>query len=86
MTDMDGLDGVWRKSSYSNASGGECVEMAVTWRKSSYSNDTGGNCVEVADTAYGAAVRDTQNRDRGHLAFPASEWSSFLKDLKERRL
>ncbi|KIH97482.1 hypothetical protein LP52_18795 [Streptomonospora alba] len=76
----------WRKSSYSNDTGGNCVEMAVTWRKSTYSNSQNGNCVEVADTAYGAAVRDTQHRDHGHLAFPACEWSSFLKDLKDRRL
>jgi hypothetical protein len=38
---------VWRKSSYSGASGnGDCVEVA--WRKSSYSGGSGnGNCVEV---------------------------------------
>ncbi|GAA4982465.1 hypothetical protein GCM10023205_59900 [Yinghuangia aomiensis] len=39
----------WRKSSYSNATGGNCVEVARSWRTSSYSNGTGGNCVEVAD-------------------------------------
>lgn len=38
----------WFKSSYSNASGGECIEVAVAWRKSSYSSDSGGQCVEVA--------------------------------------
>ncbi|MFF3695509.1 DUF397 domain-containing protein [Streptomyces sp. NPDC002221] len=38
----------WFKSSYSNASGGECIEVALTWRKSSYSSDSGGECVEVA--------------------------------------
>lgn len=39
---------VWRKSSYSNPSGGNCVEVASLWRKSTYSNGTGGNCLEVA--------------------------------------
>ncbi|MFJ4683692.1 DUF397 domain-containing protein [Streptomyces sp. NPDC088789] len=45
----------WHKSSYSNTTGGECVEVSddllrVTyWRKSSYSNQDGGECVEVSD-------------------------------------
>ncbi|MFI9627065.1 DUF397 domain-containing protein [Streptomyces sp. NPDC052042] len=41
----------WRKSSYSNGSGGECLEVAqdfAHWCKSSYSNGSGGNCLEVA--------------------------------------
>ncbi|MEV6163142.1 DUF397 domain-containing protein [Streptomyces sp. NPDC052052] len=42
----------WRKSSHSNSSGGNCLEVAeefAHWRKSSHSNGSGGNCVEVAD-------------------------------------
>ncbi|MGC5410462.1 DUF397 domain-containing protein, partial [Streptomyces sp. DT225] len=38
----------WQKSSYSGASGGDCVEVA-TWRKSTYSDGSGGNCLEVLD-------------------------------------
>jgi len=42
---------MWRKSSYSGANGGACVEVAalngVTWHKSSYSSANGGACVEV---------------------------------------
>ncbi|REK90100.1 DUF397 domain-containing protein [Streptomyces inhibens] len=38
---------IWRKSSFSGASGGDCLEVA-TWRKSSYSGGDGGNCLEVA--------------------------------------
>lgn len=47
------------------------------WHKSSYS---GGNneCVEVREHPSGADIRDTQNRDSGHLPFPASEWATFL--------
>ncbi|MFD0772848.1 DUF397 domain-containing protein [Streptomonospora algeriensis] len=75
----------WRKSSYSNSVGGNCVETAVPWRKSSYSGATN-ECVEVRPGTPEVKVRDTQHRDLGHLAFPACEWSSFLKDLKERRL
>lgn len=48
------------------------------WRKSSYSN-TGGQCVEVRDTPQGADVRDTVNREAGHLTFPASEWTALLR-------
>jgi hypothetical protein len=52
---------VWRKSSYSNGSGGNCVEVAAgflgaaRWRKSSHSNGDGGDCVEVAEAFPGAA-------------------------------
>lgn len=49
------------------------------FRKSSYSNPS--NCVEVADLSTGAAVRDTQNRDLGHLAFESSSWHHFLQTL-----
>jgi hypothetical protein len=40
----------WRKSSHSDGSGGQCVEIASvpTWRKSSHSGGSGGECVEVA--------------------------------------
>ncbi|MGW2814484.1 DUF397 domain-containing protein [Streptomyces sp. NPDC001415] len=43
----------WRKSSYSNDEGGDCLEVAEgAWRRSSYSNAEGGDCVEVADGAW----------------------------------
>ncbi|MCF2533403.1 DUF397 domain-containing protein [Yinghuangia soli] len=49
MTKQHGFAPVgWRKSSYSNGTGGSCVEVAQSWRKSSYSGGSGGNCVEVA--------------------------------------
>lgn len=54
----------------------------LIFRKSSYSGGRTDNCVEVADFPTGAAVRDTQNRDAGHLAFPASEWSALLRTSK----
>jgi hypothetical protein len=38
----------WRKSSYSGASGGDCVEVgSIPWRKSTYSGGSDGSCVEV---------------------------------------
>jgi hypothetical protein len=50
----------------------------LKFRKSSYSGSTTQNCVEVADLPTGAAVRDTQNRDAGHLTFGSAEWAALL--------
>lgn len=50
----------------------------LTFRKSSYSANAS-DCVEIADLPNGAAVRDTQNRELGHLTFAgSSEWHAFL--------
>lgn len=49
----------------------------MTFRKSSYSG-SGDNCVEIADLPTGAAVRDTQHREAGHLTFPSGEWAALL--------
>lgn len=49
---------------------------ALDFRKSSYSDRN--NCVEVAEFSQGAAVRDTQHRELGHLAFPTPEWHALL--------
>lgn len=51
----------------------------LTFRKSSYSQGRTENCVEVADLDAGAAVRDTQHREDGHLEFPTTEWSALLR-------
>ncbi|WP_160050972.1 DUF397 domain-containing protein [Nocardiopsis sp. FR4] len=50
------------------------------WHKSSYS---GGNneCVEVREHSTGTDVRDTQNRESGHLSFSGSEWLAFVNTL-----
>lgn len=58
----------------------------LIFRKSSYSGPKTENCVEVADTGAGAAVRDTQNREVGHVEFPAAEWRAFLDEVKSGRL
>jgi hypothetical protein len=47
------------------------------WHKSSYSGGDGGNCVEVAEGPT-THVRDTQNRELGHLSAEASEWTALL--------
>lgn len=55
---------------------------AVTaWHISSYSSDTGHNCVEAGpflNEPQGFAVRDSTQRELGHLSFPSSEWSALL--------
>lgn len=50
----------------------------LIFRKSSYSSGRGQDCVEVADAPGASAVRDTQNRDKGHLSFPSAEWRALL--------
>ncbi|MEU3015945.1 DUF397 domain-containing protein [Nocardiopsis sp. NPDC007018] len=49
----------------------------LEFRKSSYSS-TAQECVEVADVPGVSAVRDTQHRDLGALAFPSSEWQALI--------
>lgn len=50
------------------------------WHKSSYST-SGGDCVEVAE-GQRVLVRDTQNRDLGHLTYSSAEWAGLLGALK----
>ncbi|MET8688263.1 DUF397 domain-containing protein [Streptomyces sp. NPDC004732] len=76
---------VWRKSSHSNGSGGDCVEVAerfpgaAHWRKSSHSNGDGGQCVEVTDGSPGLVpVRDSKMTDGPTLVFPATAWAPFI--------
>jgi hypothetical protein len=78
---MEGLTADWRKSTYSNANGGQCIEVG-TWRKSTHSNANGGACVEVAAAASLVAVRDTTNRAGGTLTFPAAAWQSLLSEVR----
>jgi hypothetical protein len=51
------------------------------WRKSSYSAQET-NCVEVAyrsgDTV---AVRDTKDRQAGHISLPTDAWTAFVDRL-----
>ncbi|MDX3455360.1 DUF397 domain-containing protein [Streptomyces sp. ME02-8801-2C] len=83
----------WRKSSYSNSDGGQCIEVsddflsAAAWRKSSYSNSNGGNCIEVASNLPAIVpVRDSKDPDRGALLIEAGAWSVFVGGVKGGRL
>ncbi|MFI1437223.1 DUF397 domain-containing protein [Streptomyces lydicus] len=83
----------WRKSSYSDDNGGNCVEVAedfpgaATWRKSSYSDHNGGSCVEVSDDVPGVVpVRDSKAGDGGPvIGVSASAWSAFIGAVKNAR-
>lgn len=55
--------------------------MAPEFRKSSYSGASN-NCVEVADLPGQNLVRDTQNRDTGHLGFAQEEWTAALRVIR----
>jgi len=79
----------WRKSSYSNQEGGECIEVsddllsALAWRKSSYSNPEGGNCIEVSDDLDAVVpVRDSKVPAGPALVFGAPVWASFVGAVK----
>ena len=56
----------------------------LTLREPSYSANSA-NCVEVADVPGASAVRDTQNRDAGHLLFPGTEWAALLSTTRAER-
>ena len=53
----------------------------LTWRKSSYSGGTGGQCVEVGRAPEHVGIRDTKNRDLGHLTVSAAAWRTFIKAI-----
>ncbi|MEV6046118.1 DUF397 domain-containing protein [Streptomyces xanthochromogenes] len=74
----------WHKSSYSGASGGDCLEVG-RWRKSTYSGGSGGDCLEVADDVpHIVPVRDSKTAPHGPtLVFRAGAWSAFIADVKE---
>jgi hypothetical protein len=72
----------WRKSTYSNNSGGACVEVG-TWRKSTYSNTSVGNCVETATSANTVLIRDTTDNGTGlTLQVTPAAWTAFLTTIK----
>ena len=52
-----------------------------SFRKSSYSQSEAA-CVEVADLPGKHLVRDTQNRQAGHLGFTGTEWTAALRIIR----
>jgi hypothetical protein len=68
----------WRTSTRSQGQG-TCVE--VGWRKSSRSGPNN-NCVGVGLGVDAVGVRDTKDRDGGHLAVSALSWHRFIGAVK----
>ncbi|HET6354787.1 DUF397 domain-containing protein [Streptomyces sp.] len=90
MRDYDLSTAQWRKSSYSDGHGGDCVEVAydfpgAAWRKSTHSNGEGGSCVEVIDNIPGVVpVRDSKNPTGPVLVIGAASWTSFVEGVRRR--
>jgi hypothetical protein len=61
----------WRKSSYSNGSGGSCVEFAVLSRAARHQHDI--------------AVRDSKDPQGPALTFTARQWRNFTTAIKARQ-
>ncbi|RKS07331.1 uncharacterized protein DUF397 [Nocardiopsis sp. Huas11] len=57
--------------------------IAEGWRKASYSGGEGRACVEVGEVGADRAIRDTQHRELGALAFGRSEWAALLVAAKQ---
>ncbi|PKW14242.1 DUF397 domain-containing protein [Saccharopolyspora spinosa] len=51
------------------------------WRKSSYSPHNN-NCVEVGVGFDAVGIRDTKDRDGGHLVVGPAQWQAFLRAVK----
>ncbi|MFF3783536.1 DUF397 domain-containing protein [Streptomyces sp. NPDC001933] len=85
-TQIDLSAAIWRRSSHSNSSGGNCVEVAegfARWRRSSHSNTSGGDCLEVADGHQDLVpVRDSKRPEGPVLVIPASAWTPFVETVK----
>lgn len=58
--------------------------MNQQWHKSSYSGGTN-NCVEARETPSAVDLRDTQNRNAGHLGFARAEWAAALRVIRTDR-
>ncbi|MEV0469129.1 DUF397 domain-containing protein [Streptomyces prunicolor] len=88
MRAIDLTNVTWRKSSYSNPDGGNCIEVsddllsAADWHKSSYSNTSGGECIEVASNLPLVPVRDSKNPTHGTLIFGVEAWSEFVRSAR----
>ncbi|MFE9681575.1 DUF397 domain-containing protein [Streptomyces sp. NPDC006285] len=89
MREFDLTKARWRKSTYSDDNGGDCVEVAydligaARWRKSSHSGGDGGeDCVEVADGVPGLVpVRDSKVVAGPVLLIGSRAWTEFVGTL-----
>lgn len=61
----------WRKSSYSNGTGGSCVEIAM---------------LTVTPGEHNIAIRDSKDPHGPALTFTARQWSTFTTAIKSHEL
>lgn len=54
-----------------------------TWRKSSYSGPQK-ECVEVGTGSAHVGIRDTKNRERGHLEISRNTFAAFIAHVKTK--
>ncbi|MEV0700675.1 DUF397 domain-containing protein [Saccharopolyspora sp. NPDC050389] len=54
------------------------------WRKSSRSTQQE-TCVEIGRVAFGAAVRDSKDRDAGYFTTNGQQWRLFVTAIKAGR-
>ncbi|MER7735222.1 DUF397 domain-containing protein [Streptomyces erythrochromogenes] len=71
MPECDLLTAIWHKSSYSDGTGGDCLEMA-TWPKTTPAGPSGSVTVPV---------RDSKVPDGPHLTFRGPTWTAFVASL-----
>ncbi|MBB5939418.1 DUF397 domain-containing protein [Streptomyces zagrosensis] len=77
----------WRKSTYSEAAGANCVELASSpagrrpWQKSSYSTDQA-NCVELATSHTDIHLRESDT-PRTHLTTSPHALAALLGSIKQ---
>lgn len=57
-------------------------EVEPQWRKATYSQSNGGACVEVGNVQGKILVRDTTQREAGHIDVAAGAWQAFVNGLK----
>lgn len=57
------------------------MDNITGWRTSTRSM-ANGNCVEVGSGAGWIAVRDSKNREAGHVAVASRQWSTFVACVK----
>jgi len=77
----------WRKSSYSDGSGANCLEVCdsyAPWRKSSYSSGANDNCLEVGHTPTPhVPVRDSKDPHGPAVVFGGGAWAAFVSAVKQ---
>ncbi|MEU1815272.1 DUF397 domain-containing protein [Streptomyces roseifaciens] len=76
------MSGEWRKSSYSQGEGDQCVEVALPWSKSSYSGSEGSNCVEVGILPQAVRIRDSKRKHGPQLAITPRAWAAFVAHVQ----